>query len=95
VSRRIRTAAKIQVFRDGGVRKLVVLAEESPDAFGRGVGVTHRIDLGAVASREDDHFTADALRRERSQRDVESAAGKVDALPQIDGRRTMAQTDCE
>ena len=92
MARGIRAAMHVEVLRHLRMRDLVILAEEPPDAIGGRVRVADGIDLRAIAGREDDQLTPHAARRERGKRRLDASAREVDALPQLDGRRTVAQS---
>jgi len=95
MARGIRAAMHVEVLRHLRMRDLVILAEEPPDVIGGRLRVADGIDLRAVARREDDQLTPDTARRQRGKCRLDASAREVDALPQLDGRRTMAQSNGE
>ena len=64
-------------------RDRVILGDEARARVGRDVGVGRRVDLGAVARRDDHGLARHLPRRERGQRGVEPRAREVDRFPQF------------
>jgi hypothetical protein len=72
---------------------VVVLAEEPSHTFCRRVVVADRVDLRAVARRQNDHLAARAARRQRRQGLFDAVAREIDRLAELDRGGAVAQTD--
>ena len=77
------------------VRDLVILTEKAAEVLRRAVTVTHGVDLGPVAGRQDDQLASDPSRGELGKRVLQPLAREVHRLPQFDGCRPVTQSDCK
>ena len=84
----------VDVREHGGPVDAVVFADEVGDGGAASLHVVARgVQLGAVARGDDDRLARDIAVLQRLQGVVDAARLEVEALAQLDGRRTVADAN--